>query len=46
MPHTNTKNIKSSIFSRNINNKYKLIPFNESINTTGETKYFPPASKE
>lgn len=48
MPHTDTstKKTKSSIFSRNINNKYKLIPFNESINTTGETKYFPPASKE
>jgi hypothetical protein len=43
---TSTKKPKSSIFSRNINNKYKLIPFNESINTTGETKYFPPASKE
>jgi len=46
MPHTNTKKIKSSIFNRNINNKYKLIPFNQSINTTGETKYFPSASKE
>lgn len=41
-----TKNTKSSIFNRNINNKYKLIPFNESINTTGENKYFPPVSKE
>lgn len=46
MSHISTKKTKSSIFNRNINNKYKLIPFNESINTTGEIKYFPSVSKE
>ena len=34
------------IFNKYINNKYKLIPFNEKINYSGKTKYFPSVSKE
>lgn len=44
--NVNAKKIKSNIFNKNINNNYKLIPFNVSLSTTGETKYFPPSSKE
>ena len=39
-------NVVLSIFKKNLNNKNKLIPFNINKNTVGETKYFPPASKE
>ena len=35
-----------SIFNKLIKNNSKLIPFNVKINYTGETKYFPPFSKE
>lgn len=35
-----------SIFNKFIKNNSKLIPFNVKINYTGETKYFPPFSKE
>nr|ACV41151.1 ribosomal protein 3/homing endonuclease-like fusion protein [Leptographium europhioides]ACV41154.1 ribosomal protein 3/homing endonuclease-like fusion protein [Leptographium europhioides] len=37
---------KSNIFIKNINNKYKLIPFNIKINFVGENKYFPSDFKE
>jgi hypothetical protein len=48
------KNIKSiaqrdevlNIFKQNLKNKNKLIPFNITKNTVGQTKYFPPTSKE
>jgi hypothetical protein len=35
-----------SIFNKFIKNNSKLIPFNIKFNYTGETKYFPPFSKE
>ncbi len=35
-----------NIFNKNINNKYKLIPFNSIISTVGDIKYFPASSKE
>jgi hypothetical protein len=35
-----------SIFTKNINNKYKLLPFNIIHNHLGPTKYLPPVSKE
>ncbi len=35
-----------SIFNKFIKNNSKLIPFNVKNNFTGETKYFPPFSKE
>ena len=35
-----------SIFNKLIKNNSKLIPFNVKLNDTGETKYFPPFSKE
>jgi hypothetical protein len=41
-----SKNISSNIFNKNINNKYKLIPFNLKENYVGEIKYSPAASKE
>ena len=40
------KNKQKNIFLKNINNKYKLIPFNIVENTTGDISYFPAASKE
>ena len=35
-----------TIFQKNMNNSYKLIPFNIRRNDMGDTKYFPAASKE
>ena len=35
-----------SIFNKFIKNNSKLIPFNLKISHAGETKYFPPFSKE
>lgn len=48
---TSQKNIEQkaqslSIFNKFIKNNSKSIPFNVKINYTGETKYFPPFSKE
>ncbi len=34
------------IFTKKINNKYKLLPFNIVHNNIGATKYLPPVSKE
>jgi hypothetical protein len=42
---TNT-NLHSFVFTKKINNKYKLIPFYTSYNQTGETRYLPPVAKE
>lgn len=42
----NKNNFNSYIFSKSINNNYKLIPFNIKKNDTGITKYFFPISKE
>lgn len=35
-----------SIFNKFIKNNSRIIPFNTKANYTGETKYFPPFSKE
>jgi hypothetical protein len=45
-PLMRNQTTKRNIFYKNINNNYKLIPFNLRINKTGEMKYFPAASKE
>ncbi len=37
---------ENKIFVNNINDKYKLIPFNVKITDKGNVKYFPAASKE
>ena len=37
---------KNSLFIKYINKRSKLIPFNNNLNTVGETKYFPATSKE
>jgi hypothetical protein len=34
------------IFKKKINNKHKIIPLNLTVNTSGLTKHFPPATKE
>ena len=39
-------NLHSFVFTKKINNDYKLVPFNISYNQTGETRYLPPVSKE
>jgi len=44
--NTERKAQSLSIFNKFIKNNSKLIPFNVKINYTGETKYFPPFSKE
>jgi hypothetical protein len=43
---TTIKAVPLSIFKKFINKNSKLIPFNVKINYRGETKYFPPFSKE
>jgi hypothetical protein len=42
----NLLNTKNEIFSKNINNKSKLMPFNIKKNFVGNIKYFPADSKE
>ena len=42
----NDTNKNLYIFSKNINNNNKLIPFNVKNFEVGNTKYFPPVSKE
>lgn len=42
----NAKTAPLSIFNKFIKNNSKLMPFNIKTNYTGETKYFPPFSKE
>lgn len=44
--NTERKAQSLSIFNKFIKNNSKLIPFNVKDNFTGETKYFPPFSKE
>ena len=39
-------NSNSNIFNKNIKKKFKLIPFNISDNSLGETRYSPASSKE
>jgi hypothetical protein len=46
MNNNNMRNIKPFIFVKKINDKYKTIPLNKTINTSGFTRYFPPAIKE
>jgi hypothetical protein len=38
--------IKKNIFTKNINNKYKLILFNTTNKPVGNIKYYPADSKE
>jgi hypothetical protein len=45
MGNNNNKNILN-IFSKYLNNKYKLISFNVRETYVGITKYLPPVSKE
>jgi len=42
----NDTNKNLYIFAKNINNNNKLIPFNVKNFEVGNTKYFPPVSKE
>jgi hypothetical protein len=42
----NTKNIKPLIFTKKINNKYKVVPLSITTNTSGPIRHFPPATKE
>jgi hypothetical protein len=39
-------NTKPSIFTKKLNNKYKVIPLNITNNTLGVTRHFPAATKE
>lgn len=43
---TSLRSMPAKIFHSNLNNKFKLIPFNSSFNDTGRVKYLPPVSKE
>jgi hypothetical protein len=42
--HPNNKNLY--IFSKYLNNKYKLIPLNVRESYVGNVRYLPPVSKE
>jgi len=44
--NTERKAQSLTIFNKFIKNNSKLIPFNVKKNSTGETRYFPPFSKE
>jgi hypothetical protein len=44
--NTERKAQSLTIFNKFIKNNSKLVPFNVKVNYTGETKYFPPFSKE
>ena len=46
MNNEDIENNKPFIFTKKINNKYKVIPLNVTTNTYGPTKHFPPATKE
>ena len=46
MNNENIQIIKPLIFTKKINNKYKVIPLNITTNTYGLTKHFPSATKE
>jgi hypothetical protein len=39
-------NLHSFLFTKKINNQYKLVPFYTSFNQRGETRYLPPVAKE
>ena len=43
---TRNKNLQNFVFTKKINNQYKLIPFKTSFNQSGETRYLPPVAKE
>jgi hypothetical protein len=40
------KIINPLIFTKNLNNNLKTVPLNESKNTLGSMRYFPPANQE
>ena len=42
----NIQNIKPFIFTKKINNKYKVIPLSKTKNTLGPMKHFPYTTKE
>jgi len=41
-----SKGTQGHIFRSNLNNKFKLTPFNSKLNDLGEVRYLPPVSKE
>ncbi|KAL0758289.1 ribosomal protein S3 (mitochondrion) [Colletotrichum acutatum] len=43
---TKALNTNAKIFRSNLNNKFKLTPFNLQLNDLGRVKYLPPVSKE
>jgi len=46
MKNKNIQDIKPFIFTKKINNKYKVIPLNITKNTLGPIKYFPYTTRE
>ena len=46
MSRINNTNKSPYIFTKKINNSYKLVPFNILFNDVGKTKYLPPVAKE
>jgi hypothetical protein len=46
MNNKNIQNIKPFIFTKKINNRYKVIPLNIITNTLGPVRYFPYTTKE
>lgn len=46
MNSEHTQNIKPFIFTKKINDNYKVIPLNITTNTSGPIRHFPSATKE
>lgn len=46
MNNENIDKFKPLIFTKKVNDKYKVVPLNITNNTLGPTRHFPPATKE
>jgi len=46
MNSENTYNVKPFVFTKKVNNKYRVIPLNITTNTLGAIRHFPSANKE
>ena len=45
-PQAGVRETAAHIFRSNLNNNFKLTPFNSKLNDLGEVRYLPPVSKE
>ena len=45
-PGVGVRETAGHIFRSNLNNNFKLTPFNNRFNDNGQVRYLPPVSKE